>query len=385
MAYDLTGGSIEGSARLDLGQYNSVSGALRSKASSKTSVVKTTGGIMLRVDSGQTSYVLGAEFGTTPNGIDLQIESGIGQSGTASLRKEGDGTVALTGSSSYTGATTIAGGTLLVNGSLANTAVTVQSGGTLGGTGTLGGSVTVQGVLAPGSLGIGTLTINNAVALSGTTRLQVQRSGSILSSDRVAGATSIVAGGTLEVEAVGDALVAGDSFTLFNVQPTGSFASVKLPGLAAGLGWQATQNNRVITVVAIGAQAIASFTPVADQVFAPGKTVSIGVPTASSGLPVVVSVKSGPATVSGGTVTLLGAGTVVLAANQPGNGTYGAAAEVTTSFVVAKGPQSITFAAIPSQPFTASPLAWSRARAAASPWPSSWCQALHGCRAASWC
>jgi hypothetical protein len=61
---------------------------------------------------------------------------------------------------------------------------------------------------------------------------------------------------------------------------------------------------------------------------------TVTAPTASSGLPVSLSVKSGPATISGNTVTITGAGTVVLAANQAGNTNYHAAAEVTTSFIV---------------------------------------------------
>jgi hypothetical protein len=58
-------------------------------------------------------------------------------------------------------------------------------------------------------------------------------------------------------------------------------------------------------------------------------------PTATSGLPVTVTVKSGPATISGNTITLNGtSGTVVLAANQGGNGSYLAATEKTISFDV---------------------------------------------------
>ena len=47
--------------------------------------------------------------------------------------------------------------------------------------------------------------------------------------------------------------------------------------------------------------------------------------SASSGLSVSFSVISGPATVSGNTLTITGAGTVVVAANQSGNSTYGPA------------------------------------------------------------
>jgi PKD repeat protein len=57
-------------------------------------------------------------------------------------------------------------------------------------------------------------------------------------------------------------------------------------------------------------------------------------PTASSGLPVVLVVVSGPATVSGTTVTLTGTGTVTLQASQAGNATYSGAAPVTQTFFV---------------------------------------------------
>lgn len=60
-------------------------------------------------------------------------------------------------------------------------------------------------------------------------------------------------------------------------------------------------------------------------------------PTASSGLPVTLTVKSGPATISGNNiVTIIGVGTVVLAANQAGNNNFLPAPEITTSFKVTK-------------------------------------------------
>ena len=58
------------------------------------------------------------------------------------------------------------------------------------------------------------------------------------------------------------------------------------------------------------------------------------VATATSGLAVVFSVVSGPATVSGSTLTITGVGTVVVAANQAGNTNYSAATQVTQSIVV---------------------------------------------------
>ncbi len=55
---------------------------------------------------------------------------------------------------------------------------------------------------------------------------------------------------------------------------------------------------------------------------------------ASSGLPVTYSVISGPAVVVGSTVTYIGAGTVVLEADQPGDGNYPAAAPVRQTVTV---------------------------------------------------
>src|SRR5882724_7093254 len=82
------------------------------------------------------------------------------------------------------------------------------------------------------------------------------------------------------------------------------------------------------------------FAPVPPHVFgdAPFSVIS----TSSSGLPVSLSVSSGPATVSGGTVTITGAGPVVLQATQAGDATYAAATTVTQSFTVEKATATVT-------------------------------------------
>lgn len=83
--------------------------------------------------------------------------------GDGSLVKEGDGTLNLTGDSSYTGPTSVNGGTLAVNGSIVSP-VTVNEGGTLGGNGSVGPTtVAGGGVIAPGN-SIGQLTVNGDLA-----------------------------------------------------------------------------------------------------------------------------------------------------------------------------------------------------------------------------
>lgn len=78
-------------------------------------------------------------------------DGSTGYPGTASLRKTGSGTLALTTANAYTGTTTVEGGTLELTGSLNSaSATTVAVGGKLSGTGSAA-AVTVQagGTLAP--------------------------------------------------------------------------------------------------------------------------------------------------------------------------------------------------------------------------------------------
>jgi autotransporter-associated beta strand protein len=83
--------------------------------------------------------------------------------GTVSLTKTGLGKWILGGANTYTGATTVSVGTLLVNGSTAaGSAVSVAANAILGGTGTIGGAAVIDGIMAPGSGGIGTLAMSSS-------------------------------------------------------------------------------------------------------------------------------------------------------------------------------------------------------------------------------
>ena len=80
-------------------------------------------------------------------------------------------------------------------------------------------------------------------------------------------------------------------------------------------------------------QAIYPFRSIQAQTYGAAPFV-VPAPLASSGLPVTVSVKSGPARISKGLLTITGRGVVTLSANQAGNVNYNAAAPATTSFSV---------------------------------------------------
>ena len=92
-------------------------------------------------------------------------------------------------------------------------------------------------------------------------------------------------------------------------------------------------------------QTIGAFPPVTDHTFGDPPFV-ISPPVSDSQLPVKVSVRSGPARIANNLVTLTGAGTVILAANQGGDAIFASASEVTTNIVVGKASQTIRFPVI---------------------------------------
>ena len=111
----------------------------------------------------------------------------------------------------------------------------------------------------------------------------------------------------------------------------------------------APELTRTITVNK-AAQSI-SFTQPASPVTYSVKPIALSA-KASSKLAVTFSIVSGPAKVSGtndATLTITGAGTVVVTAKQPGNADYLAAPELTRTIKVNKAAQTITFPAIGSR------------------------------------
>jgi len=105
-------------------------------------------------------------------------------------------------------------------------------------------------------------------------------------------------------------------------------------------------------------QSIAAFATI--PALTNGVPYSLSPPTASSGLPVSVTLKSGPATILSNSITPNGIGTVTLAADQSGNGNVNPAPEVTTTFIVKDFDQTIAPFGIPAvqtygKPFTIKP------------------------------
>jgi autotransporter-associated beta strand protein len=169
-ATTITGGtlSISGDANLGTAPASATPGHLVINGGT----LQVTVGVTLSSDRG---IVLGSSAGSASGTIDTPFGGGllyggiIADNGTGAdnLIKSGLGTLALTGANTYTGTTTVIGGTFRVDGSITSV-VTVQTGATLIGTGTVGATTIDAGAtLAPGGVGIGTLTVNGTLNVTG--------------------------------------------------------------------------------------------------------------------------------------------------------------------------------------------------------------------------
>jgi hypothetical protein len=122
----------------------------------------------------------------------------------------------------------------------------------------------------------------------------------------------------------------------------GSYPNAVTATFAGDAQFAASTDSQALTV-GKAAQTIAFNQPADQLANAAPFTLSA---SASSGNPVVFSTTSSACSVSGATVTLLGAGSCSINADQAGSVDYDAAPTVTKSFNVTKVAQSITFAAI---------------------------------------
>ncbi len=145
----------------------------RDARSAASGINVTTAGQTLTVSGGMGSgtqsnavgngWAFGGAGNLVLNGV-ISNATGAGSFGTT-VTKSGTGTLTLGAATNvYTGATTVSDGVLLVNGQLnSSSTLGVAAAGTVGGTGVINGVATIDGAVAPGSGGIGTLTVSNNV------------------------------------------------------------------------------------------------------------------------------------------------------------------------------------------------------------------------------
>ena len=193
----------------------------------------------------------------------LTTLSGVVSGTGCGLIKTGPGILVLAATETYNGSTAVSNGTLRVNGQLDVGAVTVVSNATLGGTGTILGPVTVlaNGVLSPGA-SVGTLTINNNLTLNGNVFIEVNKSltpSNDLTS--VSGTLTSSGTGTVTVTNLGPALVAGNTFKIFN-KAVANGATMTITGGGTGVGW----NNNLAVDGSISVAAVVTTPPLITSV-----------------------------------------------------------------------------------------------------------------------
>jgi len=161
------------------------------------------------------------------------------------------GYTVLTANNTYTGPTEVFGGTLAVAGSIASSSdVLVETGGTLAGTGTVAATSVLDGILAPGMGGSGTLNMQGNLLLTAAATYLVQISGSSSTSTAVTGKAQI-AGALLSVVPISH-VSATTTYTILTASSgvSGTFASVLLSnsGLARDPRVTYTGNSVLLTV-----------------------------------------------------------------------------------------------------------------------------------------
>jgi len=201
-----TGGTIGASTgNLGVSAANGVTTALYlnvdQTVGNLTGTVAGTGTATITIGSGNTL--------TVNQSANTTFAGAIAGSG-GKLTKNGTGSLTLSGTHSYTGATTITQGTLNVTGSL-NSGSAVSVSGTLSGNGTVGGAVTVNatGKVAPGSVGVGSITIGSGLDMSAASANYIWELGALSTSgpgtnfDQInlsGGAMTIGSGATLTLD-----------------------------------------------------------------------------------------------------------------------------------------------------------------------------------------
>jgi hypothetical protein len=114
------------------------------------------------------------------------------------------------------------------------------------------------------------------------------------------------------------------------------------------------QGSATGTLVISGVPQTISFAALPAKVFG-AKAFAVKA-TASSKLPLALSIVSGPATIRGTTITLTGAGLVTVRATQAGDKKFAPALAVEQSFTVSKAAQTITFAPPATRLMNAGPI-----------------------------
>jgi autotransporter-associated beta strand protein len=182
------------------------------------------------------------DFGTVASvGSDLTLNTVTESVPGSGIIMNGLRLLTLVGDCTYTGPTIVSNGTVLLNGNLPGGGAVRVERGRFSGQGIINGSITINalGSIAPEGVGsqFGFIEAYGEVFLSGTTVMDLNKTG-IGTSDTIAFSPVMHFGGTLQVNAVGGALAAGDEFSLFSFDSSiGTFSSIVPASPGPGLAW----------------------------------------------------------------------------------------------------------------------------------------------------
>jgi hypothetical protein len=195
-------------------------------------------------------------------------------------------------------------------------------------------SISQQYVMSVDDVVVNNLVVNDSYSVTGSQPLNVSASG-VLGNDTAVYTTNLAASlvsgptnGSLTLNSNG-----GFSYTMTNSAALDTFTYQALDGIT-NLGPATVTIGQTLQSQTI------TFGPLGNKTYGDAP---FGLSaTASSGLPVSFSVLSGPAVITNTTLTITGAGTVVVRASQAGNSTYAAAPNVDQSFTVNPAPLTVT-------------------------------------------
>ncbi len=155
---------------------------------------------------------------------------------------------------------------------------------------------------------------------------------------------------SIDASSSGTGSISGSTLTV-----TGAGTFVLDANQAGDSNYNAATQVQQTLVVNQASQTISFTAPTSPITFVPNETVNLNASGGASGNPVLFSIdttnSTGTGSISGSTLTVTGAGSIVIDANQAGNSNYTAASQVQQTLVVNQADQTINFTA-PTSPIT---------------------------------
>lgn len=137
-------------------------------------------------------------------------------------------------------------------------------------------------------------------------------------------------------------LILNSSIGVITGTPTGAQAAANIIITGTGTGTCNTQSAQATVTLTIANIQTITFAAPPTPTFTPNGTFVVSATATSGGVVVYSSQTPAVCTTNGGsTITMLGAGTCAIAANQPGNANYAPAPQVTQNITIAPGTQAV--------------------------------------------